>query len=329
MKRFTPAIAAAALTALAGTATAQTVTMRISHPVPTAHHLHKALEGFKAEVEKSSGGEIQVQLFPAEQAFKAGENHPAVARGAFEAACSTNFQWGNTIPEMNVMTIPYLFTNLEKLKRFPGSDAAKLLEKKLEEKRVRNFAWFYITRLSIFTSKKAPLIQVADFKGVKIRGLSSLSDTGLATIGAAPTPMAAPEMYQALDSGVLDAGLTDVSAAVSRKFYEVQKYGTVAPYFSVYYHCYSNQGWWSKLSPKHQQVLSAASSKAEQDIVPLTEETAAAATGQLREKGMVVHEQTPAEIAAWTAAMQKPVIDAFIKAAPDDGAKLIDLMGKL
>lgn len=325
-------------TTIAGMAAALAITtaplhaetlMRISYQVPTAHHLHQALEGFKADVEKATNGEVKVQLFPAEQAFKAAENHPAVARGAFEAAVATNFQWGNTIPEMSVTTIPYLFTDLEKIKRFPGSEAEKLLDRKLAAKGVTNIAWFYITRQSIFTSGKKPLITVDDFKGVKIRGLNAIADAGFAAIGAAPTPMAAPDVYNALQTGALDAGLTDLSAAVSRRFYEVQKYGTVTDHFSVYFHLYANPAWLEKLPAAHRQAVLAAGAKAEKDVIAITEATAAKAVMQLREKGMEVHEQTPAERAAWIAAMQKPVIDAFLAAAPDDGAKLIELLRKL
>src|SRR5262245_46290271 len=132
--------------ALAVPAAAQTVTMRVSHQVPTAHHLHGMLESFAADVKQRTGGQVDVQLFPAEQLHKAAENYPAVARGAVEAALSVSQQWGNTIPEMNGPVIPFLFNDLEKIKRFPGSDAAKLLDKKLEEKGVHNLVWFYITR---------------------------------------------------------------------------------------------------------------------------------------------------------------------------------------
>jgi C4-dicarboxylate-binding protein DctP len=322
------ALAACALSLASTGAFAQTV-MRISHPVPTAHHLHKALEGFKADLEARTQGGIKVEIFPAEQLAKQNENHPSVARGAFEAGVLTNFVWGNTIPEMNVLTIPFLLTDLEKMKKFPGSPAARILDDKLLEKGVRNVAWFYISRQAIFTSNRKPLVAVDDFKGVKIRGLSALSDTGLAAIGASPTPTPAPEVYQALQSGVLDAGLTDVSAAVSRRFYEVQKFGTVAPYFSAYFHMFVYPAWHARLSAAQKDALTAASAKAEAGMVALTEATAAEAIKTLPEKGMTIHMQTPAESAAWKAAIQKPVVDAFVKAVPKDGPKLIEELNKL
>ena len=190
-------------------------------------------------------------------------------------------------------------------------------------------AWLYITRESIFTSSKKPLIALDDFKGVKIRGLNSLTDNALTAVGAAPSAMPGSEVYQALQSGVLDAGLTDLSAAYSRKYYEIQKYGTVAPYFTIFFHVYVNPQWWAKLAPAQRQAIEAAAAKAEQDAFTVTEETAADALVQLRNKGMTIHLQTPQEQETWKAAMQKPVIDAFVKSAPQDGPKILELLKAL
>lgn len=78
------ALAAGSL--MAGAAQAQTV-MRISHPVPTAHHVHKAVEAFKADLEARTKGTMRVEIFPAEQLAKQSETHASVARGAgFEGA---------------------------------------------------------------------------------------------------------------------------------------------------------------------------------------------------------------------------------------------------
>ncbi len=320
---------AVCLAASAAHAQTSPVTMRISHQVPTAHHMHKLVVQFGDDVKARTGGAVEVKVFPSEQIHKAGENYPAVARGAIEAALSVNFQWGNTIPEMNAPTIPFFFADLEKIKKFPGSEARKFLDQKLAEKGLKSVAWLYITRQSIITSKKKPIKTLADFDGLKIRGLNALTDNGLKAAGAAPSAMPGSEVYQGLESGVLDAGLTDLSAAYSRRFYEVQKYGTVLPYFAVYFHLFANPKWWDGLKPEHRAAIEAAAAKAEQDAIGVTEETANAAIGQLREKGMEIHMLPPAEIEAWKAKMQQPVIDAFLKITPDGGAKILELLKKL
>ena len=307
----------------------QPVVMRISHQVPPAHHLSKLLEAFAADVKARTNGQVEVQLFGSEQLAKAVENFPFVAKGSIEAAMSVNFQWGKTIPELSALTIPYFFTDLERIKRFPQSEARKFLDAKLDARGVKSVMWIYITRQSIFTSSKAPLIKLEDFKGVKIRGLNQLTDEALTAVGAAPSAMPGSEVYQALQSGVLDAGLTDLSAAYSRNFFEVQKYGTVSPYFTVYFHMFVNPKWWNALKPEHRAALEAAVAKTEKDAIEVTEKTAADALTQLKEKGMTLHLQTPQEAQVWRAKMEQPVIDAFLKTAPESGAKIIELLNKL
>lgn len=311
-------LAALALLALPSLAHAQAkVTMGLSHQLPPAHHIAKVVEAFAADVKARSNGEVEVKVFGASQAHKPAENFPAVARGAIESAIVVNFQWGNTIPEMNVTVIPYFFTDLEKLKKFPGSPAAKILEAKMESKGVKNIAWFYTTRQSIFTSSKRPLITVEDFQGVKIRGLNKLVDEGLIAAGAAPAAMPGSEVYQALQTGVIDAGLTDVSAAFSRKYYEVQEFGTVAPFFTVYFHLFVNPAWYAGLPEAERTAIAEAARAAELDSIPLTEATAADAIKELEQAGMKLHLQTPEESEAFKAVMQPPVMKAFIASSPD------------
>lgn len=312
---------------LATAAEAQTV-FRISHQLPPAHHIAQLVDDFAADVEARTGGSVDVQIFGASQTFNPDQHHPAVARGEIEGAISVNFQWGNTIPEMNVVTIPYFFTDLGRIEQFPGSDASAILEDKLLEKGVRNIAWFYTTRQSIFTSSNRPLVTVEDFEGVKIRGLNKLVDEGLVAAGAAPAAMPGSEVYQALQTGVIDAGLTDVSAAYSRKFFEVQEFGTVAPFFTVYFHLYVNPAWLDGLSEAERDAILEAAAAAELASIPLTEETADAAIGQLQEEGMTLHLQTPEESEAFKAVMQPPVMEAFIASSPN-AAAIIEAVEKL
>jgi C4-dicarboxylate-binding protein DctP len=325
----TAALPAPALLGAAARAQGAPTVMRLSHQFPPSHHNARVMAAFAEDVKARSNGAIDVQVYPAEQLARAGENFPGVARGAFEAAGAVNFQWGTTLPEMNAMTIPYLFTDLPRIRKFVGSDAAKFLESQLEKRAVKNLMWLYTTRQSIFTSNRKPIVTLEDFKGLKIRGLNPLTDNALTAVGAAPSAMPGPEVPQALQSGVLDAGLTDVSAAVSRRFYEIQRYGTVAPWFTVISHVYVNPRWWNGLRPEQRAILEAAARKAEQDQISVTEQTAEAAVTELRKHNMTLHMQTPEEAATWRGAMQKPVVDAFLRMAPEGGARVLDLLRAL
>ncbi|MBI0535416.1 C4-dicarboxylate ABC transporter [Roseomonas sp. KE2513] len=309
------------------TAAAQSATvMRLSHQYPPSHHIAGVLANFAAEVKARSNGAVDVQVFPAEQLARVAENFPGVARGAFEAAVATNFTWGNTIPEMSAQTVPFFFTGLEQNRRFPKSEARRFLDGITARRAVRSVAWLFTTNSAIFTSGRKALVNPEDFRGVKIRGINTLIDQSLTAVGAAPAATPAPEVVGALQSGILDAGLTDVSAAVSRRFYEVQKYGTVSPFFSVSTQVYVNPRWWDGLRPDARSVIEAALEKAEVEAVDVTVRTAEAAVGELREKGMTITVQTPEQVAQWRDVMQKPVMDAFLRQAPENGPRLLELL---
>jgi C4-dicarboxylate-binding protein DctP len=313
---------------LAASAQAADVTMRISHQFPPAHHSAKNLEQFAADVKALSGGKVEVQIFGAAQLFKPNQHHAAVAGGKIESAVMLNFQWGGAIPEMSVTLIPYLMSRVELMKKFVGSDAAKLLDAKMEAKGVKNLMWQVDANDGIFTSAKKPLITPEDFKGVKIRGLNKLFDAGLAAMGASPSPMPGSEVYQALQTGVIDAGFTGVQAANSRRFYEVQKFGVASSIILAYDNLVVNPAWWAKLSPDAKKAIEEAVKKAEARAMPKSDEIPAARITVLRDKGMNVTVLSPAQEKVMADAMQPAVIKAFQASGPD-AVKLIEMLKKL
>jgi len=319
----------AGLAFVASASYAQAAEMRCSHQLPPKHHIAQVIDQWAAEVEAQSKGGIDVQIFGANSLRNAKQNIAAVAKGDIECAFSVNFQWGKTVPTMNVTLKPYSVTSKSVLAKWPDSAAAGFLDHKLREKGVLNSVWLFTTRMSAYTSKGGALIKPADFKGVKIRGINSLVDAGLVALGAAPSAMSGSKVYQALSTGVIDAGLTDISAAYSRKYYEVQDHVTVSPLFSVFFHGYLNPAWHKKLSAANQKALKVAGDKAAKWAMELTEASAAKAPDQLRGKGMKVHIHTAAEIATMKAAMGPAFDKAFAEATGADGKKLLDLISKM
>jgi C4-dicarboxylate-binding protein DctP len=303
--------------------------LRISHQLPPKHHIAKKISAWGSDIEKFSQGSIKVKMFGANQAFGAKQNFPAVAKGDIDAAFSVNFQWGKTVPEMNVTLKPYSVTDLNVLKKWPGSKPAAYLNNLLLKKGVRNVVWLFTTRMSAYTSKGKPLIKPSDFKGVKIRGLNKLVDGGLKALGAAPSAMSGSKVYNALQTGVIDAGLTDIAAAYSRKYYEVQDHVTVSPLFSVFFHGYVNPKWYDGLTSTQKKAVADASSKAAAGAIEATESAAGKAPDQLRAKGMKVHIHSAKEIANMKALMEPAFTKAFDAATKGNGQKLLDMIAKM
>lgn len=322
-------IAAALGAGFAGQALAADYTMRISHQFPPTHHTAVNLDQFAKEVEAATKGRVDVQIFGAAQLFKPNQNHPAVASGKVEAAAILSFQWGGTIPEMSVTIIPYLMTSVAKQKAFIGSDASKLLDAKMEAKGVKNIAWIVDTNDGIFTSAKKPLVTPADFAGLKIRGLNKLFDQGLAAMGASPSAMPGSEVYQALQTGLLDAGFTGVKAAYSRKFYEIQKYGVASNIILAYDNLVVNPAWWNGLPADVRGAIQQAADKAVQRSIRTRDGVPPEDIKVLNENGMQTIALTKAQEKAMAEAMQPAVKKEFLSQTAPDGVKLLEMINKL
>lgn len=320
----------APLALAAGAAAAQEATpLRCSHQLPPQHEVAVVIERWAAEVERLSDGELDVQIFGANSLAEPGDNIVNVARGTFECAFSVNFQWGETLPAMNVTLAPFAFQDLATWRAWPESEAAAYLEGLLAEKGLENVAWLFQTNSSVFTSNDSNLVAPEDFQGVKIRGLNRSFDAALAAMGAAPSSMPGSEVYQALSTGVIDAALTDVAAAHARKYYEVQDHMTVVPVVSVFFNGYVNQDFHEGLSDKSKAALSEAGATAAQWAVDAAESAMAEAPGLLEAEGVTLHVATPEENAALEAVM-RPAFDAeFLAEAGEDVQRLLDLVDRM
>ncbi|MCZ7560814.1 MAG: TRAP transporter substrate-binding protein DctP [Burkholderiaceae bacterium] len=312
-----------------GSAYAAEYTMRISHQFPPTHHTAVNLEQFAKEVKEATKGRVEVQTFGAAQLFKPNQNHPAVASGKIEAAVILSFQWGGTIPEMSVSVIPYLMTSVAKQKAFIGSEASKLLDAKMAARGVKNIAWIVDTNDGIFTSGKKLLVAPADFAGLKIRGLNKLFDAGREAMGASPSAMPGSEVYRALQTGVLDAGLTGVKAAYSRKYYEIQKYGAASNIILAFDNLVVNPAWWSGLPAELRTAIQAAADRAVKRSIRATDGVPPEDIKVLVEKGMQAVALTKAQEKAMADAMQPAVKKEFLRATAPDGVRLLELIDRL
>ena len=319
----------AAALAFCGSTLAAEFTMRISHQFPPTHHTAQNLDQFAKDVKDATKGRVEVQNFGAAQLFKPNQNHPAVASGKIEAAAILSFQWGGTIPEMSVTIIPYLMTSVAKQKAFIKSDAAKLLDAKMADKGVTNIAWIVDTNDGIFTSNSRPLVTPADFAGLKIRGLNKLFDEGLVAMGAAPSAMPGSEVYQALQTGVIDAGFTGVEAANSRKFYEVQKFGVASNIILAFDNLVVNPAWWKALPADVRNAIQKAADKAVARSIRKSDGIPPENIKVLNDKGMKAVALTKAQEKVMADAMQPAVKKEFLRATAPDGVKLIEALDKL
>ena len=327
-------LAVAALTALAPLATAQAAqpaVMRLVHVAPLDHQMTWSLQSFATDVRERTKGEVVVDIHTKPRPMPDWHEFPKlVADGSFEAASIPNFFWVDQIPEMDVFMIPYFFTKLDQLKKFPGSEAASLLERKFNQRGVKTIAWLHASRTSVFHSIDAPILLPSDLVGRKITAMDAFNKQNLASVGAEPVLLEPYQVAGALKVGNVDSILTDISSSVGLQYDTMTKYVTIAPFFSAMYHVFVNPQWLASLPAQHQRSILAAAGTLNKTAITIWEARAASAPDVFKYRGkLTVHVQTPAEQALWMETLQQPAIDHFIEQNPKDGKQLIHLMRKL
>ncbi|WP_322997150.1 TRAP transporter substrate-binding protein DctP [Castellaniella sp.] len=309
-----------------GLAQAADYTMRVSHQFPPSHPSAQRMEQFAKDVAQETSNKVEVQLFGAAQLYRPAQHHAAVAGGEIESALILSIQWGGSLPEIAVTQIPYLMSAPAQQKAFLGSKAAQLLDQKMLEKGVRNISWMVDTNDLMFTSSTQLLDEPSKFEGVKMRGLNRLFDAGLIAMGAVPVAMAGSEVYQALQTKVVDAAVTATKAAYSRKYYEVQQFGAASPIVLVYDNLVVNPAWWDGLPEDVRGGITRAADKAAQESIITDENINPEELAQLNQAGMQAVALSPQQIAAFKSAMQPAVLESFLNSTRGKGQELIDLI---
>jgi len=324
-------VAAAALVAglvLGGAAQAQT-TLRITLQLPIKSHLGQNLLQFEEEVEKASGGDIQVEIYPSAQLYKDKEVPQAVASGAIEMGVASLTRFAGTIPAVDVFYVPFLLDSADKVKKAtsPGSPIRGPIDEAVLATGAR-ILWWQPYGNTILLSKKQPLHGPADVKGKKVRVFGKTLGKWVEVVGGKPVLTSGSEQFLAYQRGVVDIGMTGITTVKSRKLNEVMDAVTRVPIAAIEFVVVINEKVWQGLSDREREIISTAAANAEKAINERIVEIEEDAAKYAVDSGMIVYDPTPEEMAAWREASQ-PMFELFAKEAGELGTRLVEEAKKL
>src|ERR1700756_4872060 len=263
MRKLILAAASIAALAFVGPATAQSpIVIKFSHVVATNTPKGLAAAKFKELAEKYTGGKVKVEVYPNSQLYKDKEELEALQLGAVQMLAPSNSKVGPIgVREFEVFDLPYILPDLATLRKVTeGPLGAKLL-KKLEPKGMTGLAYWDNGFKEMTANKK--LITPDDYKGVKFRVQSSkVLEAQFRALGAIPQVMAFSEVYQALQTGVVDGQENTWSNIYTQKMHEVQKYATVTNHGYIGYVVVVNKKFWDGLAPDIRSQLEKAMKEA-------------------------------------------------------------------
>ncbi|WP_407188235.1 TRAP transporter substrate-binding protein [Bradyrhizobium centrosematis] len=249
MRTFAIAASIAALAfGLAGPASAQSpIIIKFSHVVATDTPKGKGAEKFKELAEKYTGGKVKVEVYPNSTLYKDKEELEALQLGSVQMLAPSNSKFGPLgIREFEVFDLPYILPDLKTLRKVTEGPLGTRLLKLLDAKGITGLAYWDNGFKQMSANKK--LIAPADYQGVKFRIQSSrVLQAQFKALGSLPQVMAFSEVYQALQTGVVDGQENTWSNIYTQKMHEVQKYITETNHGYIGYVVIVNKKFWDDL----------------------------------------------------------------------------------
>jgi len=246
--RLAVAIVASALLAAAGVVSAQQpIVIKFSHVVAVDTPKGKGAEYFKKQAEERTKGRVKVEVYPNSSLFKDGEEMEALQLGSVQMLAPSLAKFGPLgVREFEVFDLPYIFDDFADLHKVTAGPVGAALFKKLESKGIVGLA-YWDNGFKVMSANK-PIRVPADYKGLKMRIQSSkvLGDE-MKALGSIPQVMAFSEVYQALQTGVVDGTENPPSNFYTQKMQEVQKFLALTNHGYLGYAVIVNKKFWDGL----------------------------------------------------------------------------------
>lgn len=317
--RFTPTVLlAATLAAFALTATgahAAKFSAKLSLDVQKGNPKEVAAEDFAEAVRKRTNGDVVIKIFP--NSLLGGETEAAqgIRLGSVQMGVITSSVLASWVPQVQVLDLPFLVTSDAQAAAI-SAPLTKELGPKFEAQ------GFHLLGFSVNGGRNLmstfAITKPADVKGKKMRVIQSpLFVSTWKAVGANPVPIPAPEIYNALQTGVADYFDNTASNYLTFKFYEVAPYYTKLDYIYAFGTWVVADNWWKKLPDNYKAIVTEEAVKAQKEAEALTEKADKAALAETEKNGAkisAISDKTP-----WIKLMQ-PVQDEFAAKIPDAGA---------
>ena len=306
MRKWILAAAAAAIFVAPVAASAQApIVIKFSHVVAPNTPKGKGAEKFKELAEKYTNGKVKVEVYPNSTLYKDKEELEALQLGAVQMLAPSNSKFGPIgIKDFEVFDLPFLLPNLTRAAqgyRRPDRQEDAQAARCQGHGRPRVLG----QRLQGYERQQAAA-HAGRLQGPKFRIQSSkVLEAQFRLLGATPQVMAFSEVYQALQTGVVDGQENTPSNIYTQKFYEVQKYTTLTNHGYIGYVVVVNKKFWDGLPADIRGQLEKAMKEATVYANNISETENAEALEEIKKSGKTqIIIPTAAEMAAMQKAME-------------------------
>lgn len=315
-------LAAGLALAFSSVAAAQApIVVKFSHVVAEKTPKGQGALKFAEVAEKLLPGKVDVQVFPNSQLFGDAKEMEAMLLGDVHIIAPSLSKFDRYTKQVQIFDLPFLFDDMDAVDRFQQSDAGKSLLDSMQNRGLQGLAYWHNGMKQLSTNKDK-LTRPEDVKGLKFRIQSSdVLEAQFRALGANPQKLAFSEVYQALQTGVVDGQENTWSNIYSQKFHEVQKTIAETNHGVIDYMVVTNAKWWEGLPDDVREGLQQAMDEATQYANDMAAELNARDRQLIVDTGKAnVQELSKEDVAAWRTAME-PVWQKF---ESDIGKDLIE-----
>ncbi len=302
-RRSLAALAGATILAVSATLPAlaqDKIIIKFSHVVAPDTPKGKAAAKFEELAETYTKGAVDIEVYPNSQLYKDKEEMEALQLGAVQMLAPSLAKFGPLgVQDFEVFDLPFIFPSYDALHSVTNGEVGKALLAKLDDKGITGLA-FWDNGFKIM-SANSPLNVTDDFLGLKMRIQSSkVLEAQMNALGAVPQVMAFSEVYQALQTGVVDGTENPPSNMYTQKMHEVQKHATVSNHGYLGYAVIVNKQFWDGLPDDVRSGLDQALVESSAYANSIAKEENEKALAAMKAAGTTeFHELTEEERAAW------------------------------
>ncbi|WP_227270480.1 TRAP transporter substrate-binding protein DctP [Roseobacter weihaiensis] len=315
-----------AMVATLGLASAATATeLRLSHQWSNQDIRHQVAQ-IVADGVAEADVDLEIKIFASKSLFKPREQYRPLSRGQLDMTVLPLSYAGGQQPAFNLTLMPGLVKNHDHAARLSNSPYMQALEEKMAEDDVMVLVHGYLA--GGFVGKDKCITKPEDVAGLQTRAAGKAFEQMLAGADASITSMASSEIYNAMQTGILNAANTSSSSFVSYRIYEQVSCYTpatedVALWF-MYQPLLMNKSTFEGLTAEQQEALLAASEKAEAYYLAEAKKQDAASVAVFEEAGVEIAQMSPEDFAKWRALAQDTSYKLFVEDVPD-GQALLDM----
>ena len=325
-KRLLPFIGFLAAIAVAAPAPAQDIKLTLADQnSPQAWGPTQALQPWIKQIEQATKSRVKIEVFPSQTLVRGPDMWRQVRAGVVDIGWCFHGYWPDQTPLADVISLPFLpIKSAEQASAVLWSLYQKYPAMQKEFSDVVPLLLYTTSPYFILTTKKQ-VKTLEDLKGLKIRIPGGPPTEMIKALGAVPAPIPMPDMYQALDKGVVDGMGAPWEAIQGFRLYEVAKYytmvSTATPYFSI---CANKQKWASLPQDVRDQIMSVsglAGAKFWGKNFFDTAEADALAKIKAGNYTMERFELPDAEVARWRKVAGEPLWEEWVKKMEGKGHK--------